>query len=201
MSSTTSSGDTNPFGAVAISASMAQLINIKSHVPATLDLGDSNFSTWRIFFNIAFRKFGLVDHIDGTVDAHAMLGDAEWTQIDTCIVSWLYSTLSVDLLRAVLQPDDNAYTAWTSIASQFLDNAVQRTMQARQALHALHQADMSITEYCGQLKSLADTLRDVGSPLTDQDLVVNLLSGLNEKFANCVSNIWSSRPPMTFLQA
>jgi hypothetical protein len=53
----------------------------------TLDLGDSNFGTWRTFFNIAFRKFGLVDHVDGTVDARAMLANAEWTPIDTCIVS------------------------------------------------------------------------------------------------------------------
>ncbi|CAO1945216.1 unnamed protein product [Urochloa humidicola] len=99
-SSSTSSDYTNPFvvGSVAISAAMTQLINIKSRVPMTLNLGDSNFGTWRTFFNIAFRKFGLIDHIDGSTDARLMIHDAEWTQIDTCIVSWLYATLSTDLL-------------------------------------------------------------------------------------------------------
>ncbi|RLM54454.1 hypothetical protein C2845_PM10G06350 [Panicum miliaceum] len=181
-SSSASSDDTNPFATapVPISVATAQLINIKSHVPVTLDLGDSNFGTWRTFFNITFRKFGLMDHVDGTVNAHAMLADAEWTQIDTCIVSWLYTTLSYDLLSAVIHPTDNAYGAWTAIGSQFLDNVVQCTVQARQAFHALHQADMTITEYCGKIKVLSDTLRDVGSPLTNQDLVVNLLSGLND---------------------
>jgi len=38
-----------------------------------------------------------------------MIADTEWTQVDSCIVSWLY-------------------TAWTTIGSQFLDNIVQRTV-------------------------------------------------------------------------
>lgn len=58
-----------------------------------------------------------------------------------------------------------------------------------------------MTEYCGKIKALVDTLRDFGSPLTDQELVINVLSGLNEKFANCFPTISAARPPMTFLQA
>ncbi|CAN6193589.1 unnamed protein product [Urochloa humidicola] len=118
-SSISSDDDLNPFvvGSVAISAATAQLINIKSHVPLTLDLGDFNFSTWRTFFDITFRKFGLVDHINGTTDARLQIHDAEWTQIDTCIVSCLYSTLSPDLLNAMIQPNDDAYTAWTTICN------------------------------------------------------------------------------------
>nr|XP_034607175.1 uncharacterized protein LOC117866976 isoform X2 [Setaria viridis] len=164
-------------------------------------VGDYNFSTWRTFFNIAFCKFGLVDHIDGTIDACLMIDDAEWTQIDTCIVSWLYSMLSFNLLSAVIQSHDNAYTAWTAISSQFVNNIVQRAVQPRQAFHTLYQADISITECCGKIKVQVDKLHDVRSPLTNQDLVVNLLSGLNDKFTHCISTISSSRPPMTFLQA
>jgi len=70
MSSSSSSSSTNPFAPqpVAISATTAQLINIKSHVYVILDLGGDNFRTWRTFFLIAFRKFGLMDHVDGIVD-------------------------------------------------------------------------------------------------------------------------------------
>ena len=101
----------NPFAPVAISAATAQLLNIQSHVPVTLGLGTSNFSTWRSFFNIAFRKFGLLDHVDGTTEARQMCHDHEWMQIDTCIISWLYTTLSTDLLNAVVQPDHDALSA------------------------------------------------------------------------------------------
>ena len=146
------SGETNPFvaaGPVAISATTAQLINIKAQVPVTLNIDDSNFGTWRTFFKITFRKFGLMNYVDGSMDSSLMFDNAEWLQIDTCIVSWLYTTLSDDLHSAVMQPDDDAYAAWTAIGSQFLDNIVQRTAQARQRLHALHQGDMSIADFCG----------------------------------------------------
>ena len=123
-----------------------------------------------------------------------MRHDHEWMQIDTCIISWLYTTLSTDLLNVIIQPDHDALSAWTAICNQFLDNAVQRSVHLRQELHALHQADMSITAYCGRLKELADNLRELGSPLSNPDLVVILLSGLNDKFASCISTISASNP-------
>ena len=150
MASSSSSDDGNPFSVAApisITAATAQPINIKSRVPMTLGVGDSNFTIWRTFFNIVFRKFGIEDHVDGTVDSRAMPLDTEWTQIDTCIVSWIYTMLFAELLSTVVQPHDNTYTVWTSIGSQFLDNIVQCTVQLRQALHALCQGDLTVTEY------------------------------------------------------
>ena len=70
-SPSSSSGSSNPFamGAVAINASTAQLISIKSHVPVVLDLVAANYGTWRTFFTNTLKKFGLLDHVDGSVDA------------------------------------------------------------------------------------------------------------------------------------
>ncbi|CAO2147581.1 unnamed protein product [Urochloa humidicola] len=202
-SSSSSSRNTNPFAAeaVAISASVAQLINIKSHVPVTLDQADPSFTTWRTFFHIALRKFGLMDHIDGTVDSSLKFDDPEWLQIDSCVVSWLYATLSPELLAAVIQPNDDAYTAWKSITALFLDNVIQRATQARQRLHALSQGDLSVGDYCGKIKHYADILRDVGSPLTDQELVITLLGGISDKLAHCAPTISAARPPMRFNDA
>jgi len=33
------------------------------------------------------------------------------------LVSWLYTTLTYDLLSAVHQPDHNAYSAWSAIGA------------------------------------------------------------------------------------
>lgn len=59
---------------------------------------------------------------------------------------------------------------------------------------------MTVTEYCGKLKALAVTLRDVGAHLTSQELVISLVSGLSDKLSNRIPTISASRPPMTFLQ-
>jgi hypothetical protein len=53
-------------------------VNIRTHVPITLDLVDSNFSSWCAFFNATFRKLDISDHINGTVDAAMMFHNAEW---------------------------------------------------------------------------------------------------------------------------
>jgi hypothetical protein len=78
-------------------ASTLVLLNIHNHVLVKLSADEGNFYQWHSFFELTFKKFGLVNHIDGTVDATAMIDDPEWLQIDSCIISWLYSTISKEL--------------------------------------------------------------------------------------------------------
>jgi hypothetical protein len=67
----------------------------------------------------------------------------------------------------------------TTITSQFLDNSLQRAVYAQQEFHSLFQGDMSISEYCGRLKCLADMLYDCGTAVSDPALIINTLCGLN----------------------
>ena len=135
------SSGTNPFAAsnepVPPTASTLVLLNIRNHVPVTLSMDDGNFRQWRSFFDLTFQKFGLVNHIDGTVDAAAMIDDPEWLQVDSCIVSWLYSTVSKDIWSDVYKLRSSVYTAWTAITGQFLDNSLQRAIYAQQGFHSL----------------------------------------------------------------
>ena len=180
-------------------ASTLVLLNIRSHVPVILSADDGNFRQWRSFFDLAIKKFGLVNHIDGTVDAAAMIDDPEWFQIDSCIVSWLYTAMSKEIWSDVNKPGATAYSAWTSITGQFLDNSLQRAVYAQQEFHSLFQGDMNISEYCGRLKRLADTLYDCGAAVSDPALVINTLRGLNNKFSQAIAVLSTMTPPPTFL--
>jgi hypothetical protein len=51
------------------------------------------------------------------------------------------------------------------------------------------QGDLSITEYSQKMKSLTDALRDVGHPVQDSQLVLNLLRGLNPRYSNTADDI------------
>ena len=128
-----------------------------------------------------------------------MIDDPEWLQVDSCIVSWLYSTVSKDIWSDVYRPRSSAYTAWTAITRQFLNNSLQRAVYAQQELHSMFQGDMSISEYCGRLKSLADTLYDCGAAISDPALVINTLRGLNNKFSQAIAVLSTMTPPPTFL--
>ena len=54
------------------------------------------------------------------------------------------------------------------------------------------QGDSTIAEYCGRMKTLADGLRDVGHPVQDSQLVLNLLCGLNPRFTTTADDIANS---------
>lgn len=182
-----SSSGTNPFAGSADpappSVSTLVLLNIHCHVPIGLSSNDGNFRQWRSFFELTIKKFSLVNHIDGTVDAAAMIDDAEWLQVDTCIVSWLYTIVSKEIWNDVNRANANAYSVWTAITDQFLDNSLQCAVYAQQEFHSLFQGDISIGVYCGRLKRLADTLYDCSAAVSDPALVINTLRGLNNKFS------------------
>ncbi|XP_012699927.1 uncharacterized protein LOC105913954 [Setaria italica] len=55
--------------------------------------------------------------------------------------------------------------------------------------HSMTQGDSSIAEYCQHMKTLADALRDVGHPVQDSQLVLNLLHGLNPRYSNTADDI------------
>jgi hypothetical protein len=56
------------------------------------------------------------------------------------------------------------------------------------------QGDLSITEYCRRLKMIADQLADLGEPVHDRTLVLNVLRGLNERFTHLADLIQRQRP-------
>jgi hypothetical protein len=106
----------------AAAASVLQHVNIRTHVLITLYYGDATFSAWSVFFDTTFRKFGLLDHIDGTVDAQQMWHNIDWLQADQCIISWLYTSVTASMMQMVQVPKPTTYTIWSVIRGLFLDN-------------------------------------------------------------------------------
>jgi hypothetical protein len=65
---------------------------------------------------------------------------------------------------------------------------------------AIVQGDLSITAYCHRLKALSDDLRDVGTPISDQALVLNCLRGLNPCYADITTIVTMQNLLPTFAQ-
>jgi hypothetical protein len=110
---------------------------------------------------------------------------------------WLYFTVSKDIRNDVFKPSTSAYGTWTAITGHLLDNSLQRAVYDQQEFHSLFQGDMSIGEYCGCLKCIADMLYDCGAAVSDPALVINTLRGLNNKFT--ITVLSTMTPPPTFL--
>ena len=60
------------------------------------------------------------------------------------------------------------------------------------------QGDLPVSDYCKRMKTLADSLRDIGHTVTDSQLVLNLLRGLNSRYTNMADDIANTEPLPSF---
>jgi hypothetical protein len=178
-----------------------QTVNIRSHVPIVLELNDPNYTDWRMFFDSTIGKFGLDAFISSPTPV--IDRDVDWYKVDSCIVNWIYTTCSPEVLCIVRKPkkETDAFSLWTAIHALYHDNQLQRAVFYEAEFHNLSQGDLSVTDYCAKLKSLANNLRDVGQPVSEPSQVLNLLRGLNPKYRHAISAITSRHLPHTFLSA
>ncbi|WVZ95383.1 hypothetical protein U9M48_041152 [Paspalum notatum var. saurae] len=144
----------------------------------TLELKPSNFTKWSTAFRATCGKFGLLHHL---ATASTSNSDEAWLQADFCVRGWMYSTVSDAVLNLAMTDDKQTASAlWAAIGAVFQANKAPRAIFLNHEFHSMTQGDLSIDAYCVRMKEKADELRDVGQPVSEPNLVLNLLRGLNE---------------------
>jgi hypothetical protein len=89
---------------------------------------------------------------------------------------------------------------WLTLEYQFLDNRETHTLHLDAAFCNFVQGDLSVTEYYHKFKGMADALADLGSPVDDWILVLNILRSLNQCFEHLGAIIRHSSPFPNFLK-
>ncbi|XP_071728761.1 uncharacterized protein [Rutidosis leptorrhynchoides] len=111
--------------------------NIKNFVPITLGLNTSHYSSWAELFKIHCQAFDVLDHIVPSNDASSGSSNAgqtqrtnaaDWTKLDAIVLSWIYGTLSNELLLNILTPGSTAQQTWDQIKGIFHDNQNSRAV-------------------------------------------------------------------------
>ena len=122
--SATSAGS---FSLTSLHAQAVGLSSIKGHVPVELALDTGVHRQWRTFFRAAVRKYALLDHLDAAAPKDPT---PEWSLLDATVVSWLYGSVSLGILDAVMTPGDDpvAIDIWTSINGLFNDHKINRQL-------------------------------------------------------------------------
>jgi hypothetical protein len=154
--------------------------NIRALVPVVLDIS-TLYTRWRDSFLLVVGKYTLADHV--LTDTFAPTSP-DWVRMDCVVKSWIVGTITTDLADAVLIRDATARTAWLAIESQFLGNCDTWALFLDAEFRNFRQGDLSISDYCRKFKGMADALGDLGEPVHDRTLVLNVIRGLNERFAN-----------------
>jgi hypothetical protein len=99
--------------------------------------------------------------------------------MDNIVLNWISNFISMDLHPVVRERGCTTRHLCPAIENQFLDNHEQRTLHLDAAFRTFVQGDLSVNECYRKFKAMADGLADLGAPVEDRILVLNILRGLN----------------------
>ncbi|VFQ83654.1 unnamed protein product [Cuscuta campestris] len=173
--------------------------NEKLHIPILLSFTELNYKKWSRLFLLLVRFFSLGDFLTGK-SVPSNNDDTDWYQLDALIQGWILSTINDEVSDLVLSSTDSASELWRSIHSLFHDNKPARAMQLEHQFRTTKKVSLSISAYCQTLKNLADWLDDVDAPVSEQQLVLQVLRGLPDDMRGQTSFLQFQTPPPTFLQ-
>ncbi|XP_060194910.1 uncharacterized protein LOC132624099 [Lycium barbarum] len=113
----------------------------------------------------------------------AAVSTALWQRLDDIVRQWIYGTISNDLLNSIINPDDTAMDAWKRLEDCFHNNKSARALHLdAQFTNTRLEQFTGVKQYCTHLKTLADSLRNVGDKVSDNPMALQLLKGLSEEY-------------------
>jgi hypothetical protein len=168
------------------------VLNVHQLVNIILD----NYACWCDLMEQALQGYALLEHV--TDDAPST--DPGWIRMDNVVLNWISNSILADLHQVVRERGCTVRHLWLTIENQFLDNHEHRTLHLDAAFHTFIQGDLSVNEYCRKFKAMADGLADLGAPIDDRILVLNILRGLNQRFKHVGSIIQRYSPFPNFLK-
>ncbi|KAD5508443.1 hypothetical protein E3N88_16146 [Mikania micrantha] len=102
-----------------------------------------------------------------------------WARLDAIVLQWIYGTISNDLLHTILKPKSTAAQTWQALANIFQDYKTSRALHLQSRFYNKKLDSFpTASAYCQQLKVLSDQLANVDAPVSDSQLVLQLINGL-----------------------
>lgn len=170
--------------------------NITNFIKVKLDIEKSQYNTWSELFKIHARAYQVIDHIipssaDDTRDISLKQTDPKlWSRLDAVVLQWIYGTIFDDLLNTIIERDTTAEMAWNRLFEIFFDNKHSRALYLEQEFSRVQMEQFpNASSYCQHLKTLSDQLSNVGAPVSNERLVLQLISGLTDAYAAVGSQI------------
>jgi gag-polypeptide of LTR copia-type len=108
-----------------------------------------------------------------------------WHRQDQLLLSWIRSSLT-ELVQAQVCSCVTTADLWSTLSNIFLSSSRARLIELRRKLHTSTKGSMSCSDFLQQIRKLTDELAFIGSPISDEDLVLFVLNGLGHEFNSFV---------------
>lgn len=159
----------------------------------TCKLTRTNFLLWKAQVVPILRGVQLYGYLDGTTAKPAAMvtvgtgSDAReaanpnyepWVVQDQAILGGLLSSMTEDVLSQLTRCINTSNQLWTSLHSMFAAQHRGNSIQIRTQLSTTRKGDMSVSEYYQKMTGFADTMANIGHPMTDEEVIGYILAGL-----------------------
>ncbi|VFQ69589.1 unnamed protein product [Cuscuta campestris] len=158
---------------------LTTISNVKLHISIQLSISAPNYKKWSRLFLLLVRRFNLQGFLTSDTKPSGD-NDTEWVQFDALLQGWILSTVTDEVSDLIIASHDTTVGLWKAIHDLFHDNKNARAMQLEHQFCTTVKGTKSMVDYCQTLKNLADCLDDIDAPVTDNQLVLQLLRGLPE---------------------
>ncbi|KAL9443488.1 hypothetical protein AB3S75_016782 [Citrus x aurantiifolia] len=113
---------------------------------------------------------------------------ATWRSQDQVLLGWLLSSMSEGIINLVFNLETSR-EVWKAIEVQFGSQSKSRLLHLRYMMNSTRKDDLKITDYFIKMKSIADNMAAAGSALSDDDLILHVLSGLGPDYNSVATYI------------
>ncbi|KAH9717592.1 retrovirus-related pol polyprotein from transposon RE2 [Citrus sinensis] len=115
-----------------------------------------------------------------------------WRSQDQTLLSWLLSSV-IEGILSLVHSCNTSYDVWKTLEKKFGSKSEARVLQLRYEMSVLRKDSLNIEDYCLKMKQIADKLACVGSPVSDKDLLQQILNGLGQGYLDLASFITASK--------
>ncbi|CAH9096720.1 unnamed protein product [Cuscuta epithymum] len=167
-----------------------------THFP--IKLTTSNFPVWKCQVYSALVGLGLDAYIDGTIQIPEKFTDDAKTQINPCYTIWFRQDKTIlsallgscsDTIQPVISSATSARNAWDKLTLTYASTSRGRIISLKTSLARTKKGSRSIQAYLTEMYALSEALALAQSPLSEEDLVINILNGLGPDYSELTSAI------------
>nr|GEW33621.1 putative reverse transcriptase domain-containing protein [Tanacetum cinerariifolium] len=132
------------------------------------------------------------------VEAKTTSTNPKWCQLDDLIKMWILGSLCDFLQEQVITTPGNAKALWDHLKYLFHDNKDVRAINLDNEFRSIKFGKMTVNEYCAKIKSMANRLKNLDCQVSEKNLVIYAVNGLDSRFATLVEIIRRREPHPTF---
>ncbi|KAH9685572.1 retrovirus-related pol polyprotein from transposon RE1 [Citrus sinensis] len=102
--------------------------------------------------------------------------------------SWMFSSMVDNVLIMVINCE-TSLELWEMLAEIFMSQSKVRYLPLKMQIQSTKKGSLSISDYFNKMKKIADSLAIGGNPITSNEFIMHLLTGLDENYESLVINI------------